>query len=105
MDALKVFNESCYSKHGWTAEMVVNIFTDLSQIVHIDYSHEEFITAHCKKISPNIFGGIPKHSNFFYLIVFRCKKSIPKWFFEKYVDNEDERKYWIKHVSGQPLLN
>ncbi len=125
MNALKVFNTIHYSKytpgmfpknptfekvisyakkHEWTDEDIVEIFTDLSQIVYFvaDYSsysdYGVIVTVNGNELHSGLFGGVPKHSNFFYLIVSMCKKAIPEWFFEKYVDNEDERELWIKHV-------
>jgi hypothetical protein len=113
MDALKVFEKtnstdfcresnfedlvSYAKKHGWTDESIVEIFTDLSQFVRLNDRYG-LIYAEDYEIHSSIFGGIPKHSNFFYLIVIKCGKSIPKWFFEKYVDNEEERKNWGHHV-------
>ncbi len=122
MDALKVLNKSHYSKYGlnlfpknpansfetiisyakeygWTDESIVEIFTDLSQIENYN-DYGEIVAINGKDISLGLFSGVPRHSNFFYLIVVLCKFSIPKWFFEKYVDNEKERERWIKHVYG-----
>ena len=120
MDTLKILNKSHYSKygrnlfpknpansfetavssakkHGWTDESIVEIFTDLSQIENYN-DYGEFVGIDGHNILPGLFSGVPRHSNFFYLIVVLCKISIPEWFFEKYVDNENERERWIKHV-------
>lgn len=70
-----------------------SLITDLLKIIPLQYEGKPFYT---KK---GLFNGKPKHSNVFFLITHMCEKKIPVWFFDKYVDNEEEKIIWEKYLE------
>ena len=93
----------------FTEEGVRSILLDLLKVIDFEIegrSGEYFIRfiGACDRSSVpalGLFGGTPPHSNFFYTIVTLHKREIPIWFYNKYVDSDEERDIWGPHVREE----
>jgi predicted GTPase len=95
-DVMTHFDIRCQNEHCTHPlyPSVDEIMDDLSRAVD-DPNIRETIS----DLMSGLFGGTPKHSNLYYVIVHRYDKVIPSWFAKKYDDVEPGWDCFIEHLK------
>ena len=80
-----------------------NVIFDICRVLNNSADISKFTKSLTSKYS-GLLGGIPKHDNFYFVLIETYGKKVPRWFFEKYTEynNDSEWKQSLCHDIEQP---
>lgn len=85
----------CHLLEDGTRINLKEVLNDLSKVVGNNVEH----TLKNMGMIPGLLYGIPKHSNFYYVIVNVYNITIPLWFAKKYTDIEPD--CWTEYIEKE----